>query len=585
MKKFLFTIATVALITGGGYTQESDNAYKATSLYTPVGNISFGAWGRSTFEIGHENTSSKVSTDITTSDFSKSTTATMIEQSQSLPTGTLAAAEKAGIASTLSSMGVADGDTSDSRNYANLNPDWAYGCRVGFWIIGRTPDEHFGFDFNLDADARCLFVRAKDNTTDNNDSATTNYNEDGKYAVAIGDQAKIWGVFDANPAFLTTKVAFGRMKEQDLRGSIGDFGQRESSDVKSEDDIFTEIWTATGLFASAKGQKDTVLDGLIVQGAVDFTGAGDEDLDLPLYTAMRTFQGGVGYTIPGIAQIKAQFVGDTIAESNYKYAASKFKSARDAGFGANDYYGKMEFGIDYLGFMGGAKGLSDVDLDANPNASLIELGVKVPIMGDNDLRAYDPETFYNWYTCLGTIGVIQKGFIMYKGHIWGGQGESNLENYTDIGTGSGLLNLEDPANIIMAGIDALAEVCANPFGKQDVFIGLSANYNITMADGDGYANSKALKLDDVSLKQHKIGAELYVKKTFGANNYFFIGVADRVTIAQMDGTLDVSDNITSTYASQGLTSLGASGAGAKVDLSYKSFENKVYMPIGIEMFF
>ena len=447
-------------------------------------------------------------------------------------------------------------DVSESKNYANLNPDWSYGARVGFWIIGRTPDEHFGFDLNLDADARALFVhKAADSSEDASD---VNYNEDGKYAVAIGDQAKIWGLFDIDPAMLQTKVAFGRMREQDLRGSIGDFGQRESSYVKSEDDIFSEIWTATGLFASAKGQKDTALEGLILQGAVDFTGAGDANETLPLYTAMRMSQVGVGYTIPGIAQIKAQYWGDSIDESNYRYEESKYETARAAGFGLNDYYGRMEFGVDILTFMGGANGLGDVDLEKTPNANLIELGFKLPLVTDNDLRDYDPETFYNWYSCIGTIGVIQKGFIMYKGHIWGGQGTSNLNQYSygfvDMAKGDG-------ANILMAGVDALAEVCANPFGKQDVFVGLSAAYNITNASADGNMKS-GLSVSDLSLQQHNIAAEVYLKKTFAANNYMFTGVAGEWTIQSMKGC--VNDI---------------------VDLEYTGKSSKFYMPIGVEMFF
>ena len=623
MKKFALAAATMALIASGGAWGETHETLKAHTLSTSVGNISFGAWGRSTFEIGHQSTSTKITADTTTTGntaVSVGTPAISAYESESnlatygvskvtlkadgsnveayatsVATYTatkLGVAAQAGDASALATVtalcqqyGTTDSpaaiqaygadvgkatagtviaqmlkaqekDVSESKNYANLNPDWSYGARVGFWIIGRTPDEHFGFDLNLDADARALFVHKAADSSE--DASNVNYNEDGKYAVAIGDQAKIWGLFDIDPAMLQTKVAFGRMREQDLRGSIGDFGQRESSNVKSEDDIFSEIWTATGLFASAKGQKDTALEGLILQGAVDFTGAGDANETLPLYTAMRMSQVGVGYTIPGIAQIKAQYWGDSIDESNYRYEESKYETARAAGFGLNDYYGRMEFGVDILTFMGGANGLGDVDLEKTPNANLIELGFKLPLVTDNDLRDYDPETFYNWYSCIGTIGVIQKGFIMYKGHIWGGQGTSNLSQYSygfvDMAKGDG-------ANILMAGVDALAEVCANPFGKQDVFVGLSAAYNITNASADGNMKS-GLSVSDLSLQQHNIAAEVYLKKTFAANNYMFTGVAGEWTIQSMKGC--VNDI---------------------VDLEYTGKSSKFYMPIGVEMFF
>ena len=73
---------------------------------------------------------------------------------------------------------------------------------------------------------------------------------------------------------------------------------------------------------------------------------------------------------------------------------------------------------------------------------------------------------------------------------------------------------------------------------------------------------QTLALNDLELRQHNIGAEIYVKKTFGANNYLFAGIAERFSLSSMDGNVE------------GL-----------VDLSYTSKNNKFYMPIGIEMFF
>ncbi|MBQ8013776.1 MAG: hypothetical protein IJ257_05210, partial [Treponema sp.] len=430
------------------------------------------------------------------------------------------------------------------------------------WIIGRTPDQHFGFDFNLDADARALFVHKLWDSDEDTDDV--NYNEDGKYAVAIGDQAKIWGLFD-NPLF-QTKVAFGRMRENELRGSIGDFGQRESSDVKSEDNIFQEIWTATGLFASVKGLEDSPLAGFYANAAIDLAGTlggesatdTDSDKEISLYKAMRTAQTGLGYTIPGLFQVKAQYWGDSIDTSNYRYETSKYSDARSAGYGLNDYYGRLEFGIDWLGFMGGATSLGEVDLEKTPNANLIELGVKLPLVTREGLRDYDPEKFYNWYSCLGTIGVIQKGFIMYKAHVWGGQGTSNLKQYS-----FGLVDMAkgDGADIVMAGVDFLTEVCINPFGKQDVFIGLSGNYNITSASAEGNTKS-SLTLSDLELRQHNIAGEIYVKKTFAANNFMFAGIAGNWTVQSMEGNVN------------GL-----------VDLKYDGKASKFYMPIGVEMFF
>ena len=657
MKKLVAAFAGLAVACGVSFA-ETYETLKAHTLQTSIGDISFGAWGRSTFEFGHQKQSTKIGVDLTstgntavtagneamtayatgdgsvtlasdgrnvkayatavgtyaagqwaaanTSDLTTAAIAAGCTTAEQIGAYIQAAATEYGtqignaVAATVlySSLKAFDtnGEVTDTSNYAAIEPDWSYGNRIGFWIIGRTPNEHFGFDFNLDADGRALFVHKLWDSTES--TADTNYNEDGKYAVAIGDQAKMWGLFD-NPLF-QTKVAFGRMREQELRGTIGDFGQRESSDVKSEDDIFQEIWTATGLFLSVKGMEDSVLNGFYANASIDPAGLigittdstgtltysdsdsatdtltysdsdsatdTDSSKSISLYKAMRNFQGGIGYTVPGIAQIKAQYWGDSIDTSNYRYATSTYKTARDAGFGLNDYYGRMEFGIDWLGFMGGATSFLDpkLDLEKTPNANLIELGFKVPIVTDSDLRDYDPEKFYNWYTCLGTMGVIQKGFILYKAHVWGGQGVSNLAQYTDMGNGMNLTMAKgDGADIIMAGFDALAEVCINPFGKQDVFVGLSGNYNITNATADGTVSAlgNTLSVSDLKLQQHNFAAELYVKKTFAANNFMFAGIAGNWSIQSLEGTVN-----------------------SVVDLSYKAKAQKFYMPIGVELFF
>lgn len=591
-------------------------------LKSSAGKIQFGAWGRSTFNIGAQSTSTKIDVTPSYSDKTIATAAMGALQAAAQAGNTAAAQLATALASSfasgdyaavknglqaagqwdtakttidnnvlpvLSGMGVKNTDESDVEWYASVAPDWSYGCRVGFWIVGRTTDERWGFDFNLDSDAAALFVGAQ-----NYDSNSTigslkqkngglSYAESGKYAVAIGDQAKIWGIFDFNPIDL--KVAFGKMREQELRGSIGDFGQRESADVRSEDDIFTEMWPVLGMFVSAKGQKGTALEGLYAAvdcdafGLISSANESDKEYKTKLSTLASTIQGGVGYTIPGLAQVKAQFIADSIEEGNKKYSKAKYQAARDAGFGWKDYAGRFEFGIDWLGFAGGATGIGDVDLDKTPNANIIELGVKVPLVMDEKLRQYDPEKFYNFYTCLGTMGVIQKGFIFYKAHVWGGKGESNLSAYTDItGSGTGLLDFTDnAANIVMAGFDALAEVCLNPFGAQNNFAGLSFNYNITVANADGAckANKTAQTVNDLKMFRHKFGIEAYIKHTFAANNYFFIGVADRLTVDKMDGALDISSALSGTIP----------GASGKADLSYTGVTNKVYIPVGVEMFF
>ena len=440
MKKLVAAASAIALTAGLAFA-ETHETLKAHTLSTSVGDISFGAWGRSTFNVGHQSSSTKITADLTATGEQAVAVGTAANKAyeEAKGNGALAAAQttakaagyslenvelkndgsnveayatavgtyalidkaskiatekgqslgaalqgsdlaaKAAAAAELQAAGVdvtdqanlqanitkyaagygltaaggfdygtqvgqasaatyiakmlkaQEKDESTSRNYAGLAPDWSYGSRVGFWIIGRTPDQKFGFDLNLDSDARALFVHKlwdADETPED-----TNYNEDGKYAIAIGDQAKIWGLFD-NSLF-QTKVAFGRMREQELRGTIGDWGQRESSDVKSEDDIFQEIWTATGLFASIKGNEDSPLAGFYMNGAVDIAGTlGTYDKgkstetklesavdkasnkSIPLYEAVRDSQFGVGYTLPGLLQVKAQYWGDSTAAAN-----------------------------------------------------------------------------------------------------------------------------------------------------------------------------------------------------------------------------------------------------------------------------
>ena len=611
MKKLVAGALALALGFGSAFAQEAG----VHELTSSVGKISFGAWGRSTFNIGNDYTKTKIDASVNVPDsvatvaaassiaeqmgsdlatmMSAGYTASQIVEQGAAASGTTSSAIIAQAKDELNTQVSAgaeafETDDSDTEWYASVAPDWSYGCRVGFWIIGRTNDERWGFDFNLDSDAAALFVGAQNYDTTESTAGTIkskdgySYAESGKYAVAIGDQAKIWGIFDFNPIDL--KVAFGKMREQELRGSIGDFGQRESSDVRSEDDIFTEMWPVLGMFVSAKGQEGTALEGLYAAVDCDAFGliSADNNYTTSLGQLASTLQGGVGYTIPGLAQIKAQFIGDSIEESNKKYAFEKYEEARTAGFGWKDYAGRFEFGIDWLGFAGGATGLGNVDLDKTPNANLIELGVKVPLVTDKDLRQYDPEKFYDFYACLGTIGVIQKGFILYKAHVWGGKGESNLKKYASLGDLGSIDYTGNAADIVMAGFDALAEVCINPFGKQNNFAGLSFNYNITNANGSGNGSFSTMTVSDVKLQQHNFGFEVYLKHTFAANNYFFIGVADRLTIAKMEGSLDAS-GVDTTGTLSALKAVA--GDTVTVDLSYTAINNKVYIPVGVEMFF
>lgn len=579
MKKLTAAALAIAMGFGLVFAEDANPESKGqiASLSSAAGTISFGAWGRSTFMIGQKSTSTEITV-------TPKSTATFDGAVSMATSGTMTGSDM--INSALASMNVKNTDTSDSDGFVQVAPNWSYGSRVGFWIVGRTLDEKWGFDFNLDSDARALFVQALNKVS--GDDSQVSKNEDGKYAVAIGDQAKIWGMFDAGVG--DVKVAFGKMRESELRGVVGDFGQRETmksngdSDCKSEDDIFHEFWPNMGIFTSFKGKEDSALKGLYVAACADLAGLvnGNDEYRASLGDAASQLQGAIGYTIADLVTVKSQFIADSIEANNYRYKTSKYKAARDAGFNYSSFAGLWEFGIDWLGFAGGAKNLGQVDLQKTPNANIIQLGVKVPMMIDEDLRQYDPEKFYNYYACLGTMGVIQQGFILYKAHIWGGQGVSNLTQYTDItGSGNGLLNFTgNAADILMAGFDALAEVCLNPFGAQNHFLGLSFNYSLTNAEADGKCNVGVV--NNLKMQSHTFGIEAYFKRTFAANNYFFIGAADRVQIDTMDGTMDMQPAFAGNAATAGLAPYAA---GVTADLSYKNVTNMFYIPVGVEMFF
>ena len=64
MKKLIATASALALTAGLAFA-ETHETLKAHTLQTSVGDISFGAWGRSTFNVGRQNTSTKITADLT----------------------------------------------------------------------------------------------------------------------------------------------------------------------------------------------------------------------------------------------------------------------------------------------------------------------------------------------------------------------------------------------------------------------------------------------------------------------------------------------------------------------------------------
>jgi hypothetical protein len=116
--------------------------------------------------------------------------------------------------------------------------------------------------------------------------------------VGIGDNAKIW--WKANDMF---KLEIGKVQFDALRGKIGDssFKQYTGWICGDEDVIFTRFYPACGAVVEI-----TPAEGLVLAAAVDPSSAG-----MKAETVYQKIQVGAGYTIAGVGQIRAQYVGNT----------------------------------------------------------------------------------------------------------------------------------------------------------------------------------------------------------------------------------------------------------------------------------
>ncbi|MBQ5537832.1 MAG: hypothetical protein IIU02_07985, partial [Treponema sp.] len=95
--KRFFAAAALLSLSAGMTFAETHELVKAHTLESSAGTISFGAWGRSTFELGHSNSSTKVTVDMT----SLATSATASAESD------IAAYEAAKSSGTLSAVNAA----------------------------------------------------------------------------------------------------------------------------------------------------------------------------------------------------------------------------------------------------------------------------------------------------------------------------------------------------------------------------------------------------------------------------------------------------------------------------------------------
>lgn len=249
-------------------------------------------------------------------------------------------------------------------------PSWAAGSRVGFSVAGKNDDGTVGFNVNVDANGGTF---------------------------GVGDQAKVWGKL----GFM--EVQFGKIQLDDLRGSIGDWGNREEFNQKGEDAIFTRFYPKEGMTVALRP-----IEGLFIGAAID-TGTGTARLE----DAFKAVQVGLGYTVKDTVQLKAQYIGSAV----------------------EDHYGTLEFGADLLMIKN----------------NLIEIGAKLPMAKDN------ADGYFNAIVALS--GSADK--LTYKGHLFADFGHSSTYVYQSVADklagGSATMTFNEDNDPTTVGLDACAE--------------------------------------------------------------------------------------------------------------------------------
>lgn len=203
---------------------------------------------------------------------------------------------------------------------------------------------------------------------------------------------------------------------------------------------------------------------------------------------------GFGYTIDEKFQIKAAYFG---AKDPRDGSKDELKD--------DDFNGKLELGFDW-----------------NINESnLLEVGVKIPLWSDNDKR--DEKNGYLFQAVAGVVG--ENDNLSYKGHAL----------YCSM---NGTDKDGDLAYFPVFGIDAGIE-----YALENFTLGATVNY------GGSFDN---LQVKNIAV--NSFGAEVYVKKDVAADCFVFAGIADTLTVT------DVEDTV-------------------------KKTENRFYIPVGIEYAF
>lgn len=317
--------------------------------------------------------------------------------------------------------------------------------------------------------------------------------EGGFGSVSLPDQAKVWWM--PTDWFLGQ---IGMVEVDDLRGTIGDWGNgRRDIGSLGEDDIFDRFYPQAGLAFSFYP-----VEGLFIGATFDAfgpviydnNGAILDDSAVWAENFYKSINVGFGYTIDDKFQIKAAYFG---AKDPRDGSKDELKD--------DDFNGKLELGFDW-----------------NINESnLLEVGVKIPLWSDNDER--DEENGYLFQAVAGIAG--ENDNLSYKGHA-----AYRSMNGTD--------KDGDLAYFPVFGVDAGIE-----YALENFTLGATVNYG-------GTFNNLLVK----NIAVNSFGAEVYVKKDVAADCFVFAGIADTLTVT------DVEDTV-------------------------KKIENRFYIPVGIEYAF
>ena len=371
--------------------------------------------------------------------------------------------------------------TDGSDATVDPTPGFASGSRVGVNFAGVNADKTIGFNLNVDSNGG---------------------------TVGIGDQAKVWGKI----GFLT--VQFGKIQLDDLRGSVGDWGNRDIGS-KGEDDIFSRFYPSKGMTVELRP-----IDGLFIGAAIDSSATTAKTVTNAVYNTITTEAtvGGVKVTesVKNVFSTKTAAVTTATTSSRIDdvfkainvgagYTVKDVVQIKAAYFGSAETHngGRLEFGADLLGIKN----------------NTIEIGVKLPLY-DSDKNRNADISGSNAFSDVGadyfdmTVGISGgKDKLTYKGHVFGNF--ASAKKYYDNANSDKFIAA--PVIGLDCGVEYDIGVCS---------IGGTAKYNVQFYNDSGTESGVS---SSVSYSLNDFGAELYAKKNF-SNGYLFAGVADEMKI-------------------------------------------------------